>query len=225
MLLVLIPTFLLAGRSLASTGAKRGWSWPWIAVSVLTTAPLIFVQPFVIPTGAMENTLLVGDHILAQRFPKPSPTRGDLIIFMYPIDRHQTFVKRVIGVPGDRVRIFKQVVYQNGVALKEPYVIHKNDYPDFYRDNFPSEPEVNGLLLDAAREMLKNHVVNGELVVPTGKYFVLGDNRDNSLDSRYWGFVNTSDFIGKPLLTYDSKDQTAEAGPHRRRWERLFKFI
>jgi signal peptidase I len=231
-LVVLIPIFVLAGRSLAIPGAERGRAWTWIAVSVLTAAPLIFIQTFVIPTGAMENTLLIGDRILAQRLPKPSPTRGDLIIFMYPIDRHQTFVKRVIGVPGDRIRISKKVVYQNGAALVEPYVIHKNDYPDFYRDNFPSEPEANRMLLDAAREMLKNNVANGEVVVPAGKYFVLGDNRENSFDSRYWGFIGSSDVIGKPLLIYDSMDQTTEdisqqkqAVPKRRRWERLFRFL
>jgi signal peptidase I len=231
-LVVLIPIFFLAGRSLAIPGVERGRGWPWIAVSVVTTAPLIFIQTFVIPTGAMENTLLIGDRILAQRFPKPSLTRGDLIIFRYPIDRHQTFVKRVIGVPGDRIRISKKIVYQNGAALAEPYVIHKNDYPDFYRDNFPSEPEANNMLLDAAREMLRNTMENGEVVVPAGKYFVLGDNRDNSLDSRYWGFVSSSDFIGRPLLIYDSVDETTEdissqkqVGTHRRRWERLFKFL
>jgi signal peptidase I len=230
MLLFLIPTFLLAGRSLASTGAQRGWSW--IALSVLTTVPLIFIQAFVIPNGSMEDTLLIGDRIVAQRFPKPSPMRGDLVIFSYPIDRDQTMIKRIVGIPRDRIRISKAVVYRNGVALEELYGIHKNDYPDSYRDNFPSEPEANSLLLDAAREMLKNNVVNGEVVVPAGKYFVLGDNRDNSLDSRYWGFISSSDVIAKPLLIYDSVDQTTEdvangkqAGPHRRRWERLFKFI
>ena len=233
MLVVMIPLFLLAGRSLAITGIERGRAWPWIAVSVLTTAPLIFVQPFVIPNGSMENTLLVGDRILAQRLPKPSPMRGDLIIFSYPIDRDQTMIKRIAGIPGDRIRISKTVVYRNGVALEEPYVIHKNHYPDFYRDNLPSEPEAGArFVADAAREMLKNHVVNGEVVVPTGKYFVLGDNRDNSFDSRYWGFISSSDVIGKPLLIYDSVDQTTEgiskpkpAGLHRRRWERLFRFI
>jgi signal peptidase I len=179
----------------------------------------------------MENTLLIGDHILAQRFPRPKPMPGDMIVFIYPIDRHQTFIKRVIGVPGDRIRISKKVVYRNGVELSEPYAIHKNDYPDSYQDKFPSEPEADAVV-DAAREMLKNNVVNGEVVVPKGKYFVLGDNRDNSFDSRYWGFISSSDVIGKPLLIYDSVDQTTEdvtngkqAGPHRRRWGRLFKFI
>jgi signal peptidase I len=184
MLLVLIPTFLLTGRSLASTGAQRGPSWPWIVVSVLTTLPLIFVQAFVIPTGAMENTLLIGDHILAQRFPRPKPKPGDMIVFIYPIDRHQTFVKRVIGVSGDRIRISNKAVYRNGVALVEPYAIHTNSFPDSYRDNFPSGPEAAPrFVADAAQEMLKHNVVNGEVVVPAGRFFVLSDNRDNSLDS------------------------------------------
>jgi signal peptidase I len=226
MLVALIPLFLFAGRSLALLGTERGRPWPWIAISVLTTAPLIFIQAFVIPNGSMENTLLIGDRIVAQRFPKPNPMRGDLIIFSYPIDRHQTFVKRVIGVPGDRIRISNKAVYRNGVPLVEPYAIHKSTYPDSYRDNFPGGSEAAPQLVgDAAREMFKNNVVNGELVVPAGKYFVLGDNRDNSLDSRYWGFISSDDFIGKPLLIYDSKDQTAGAGPHRRRWERLVKII
>jgi signal peptidase I len=229
---VLIVLFLPVGKSLAALGTERGRPWPWITASVLTTAPLIFVEVFAIPTGAMENTLLIGDRILAQCLPRPKPMPGDMIVFIYPIDRHQTFVKRVIGVPGDRIRISKKVAYRNGAALQEPYVIHKNDYPDFYRDNFPSEPEPNSPLLHAAREMLKNTVVNGEVVVPAGKYFVLGDNRDNSFDSRYWGFISSTDLVGKPLMIYDSENQSTEditdgtsAGLHRRRWDRLFKLI
>lgn len=164
-----------------------------------------------IPTGAMEDTLLIGDHILVQRFPRPSVARGDLIVFLYPIDRNQTFVKRVIGVPGDRIKIVEKIVYVNGAELREPYVIHKNPYPDSYRDNLPSEPK--GQAADAAREMLNNNVVNGQVVVPQGKYFVLGDNRDNSLDSRYWGFVGNGDVIGKPFLIYDSGEAFQDITP------------
>jgi signal peptidase I len=90
----------------------------------------------------MEDTLLIGDRILVQRFPKPSLTRGDMIVFVYPIDRRQTFVKRVIGVPGDQIRIIDKTVHRNGAALKEPYAVHKTNYVDSYRDNFPSEPGV-----------------------------------------------------------------------------------
>jgi signal peptidase I len=136
-------------------------------------------------------------------------------------------VKRVFGVPGDHIRVAGKIVYRNGAALKQPYAVHKTDYVDSYRDNFPSEP--NNPFTDAAREMLKNQVVNGELVVPDGKYFVLGDNRDMSLDSRYWGFVGSGDLIGKPLLIYDSANQELlsgkSTGSHRVRWNRLLKIL
>ncbi len=225
----LIPLFLFAGRSLAAAGSARGRAWPWIAVSALTLFPLFFIEPFVIPTGAMEETMLIGDHILVQRYPKPSPQRDGLLVFHYPIDRSQTFVKRVIGIPGDRIRISEKIVYRNGAALKEPYVVHKLSFPDSYRDNLPG-PEPNIPLPAAAGEMLTNHVVNGEIIVPEGKYFVLGDNRDNSLDSRYWGLVSTGDLIGKPLLIYDSADQPTDeqgkpTGLRRVRWNRIFKLL
>ena len=180
---VLMAVFLEAGRSLEAAGSKRGWASPWIAIAVLSSAPLLFVRPFVIPTGTMQNTLLIGEHILVRCFPKPKIERGDIVVFVYPVDRSQTFVKRVIGIPGDRIRISAKTTYRNGVPLEEPYAIHKTDYVDAYRDSFPSEP--NTPFAAAARDMLKNHVVNGEVVVPAGKYFVLGDNRDLSLDSRY----------------------------------------
>jgi signal peptidase I len=233
--LFLVPLFFFAGRSLSVAGADRGRAWPWIAVAALTTLPLIFVQAFVMPTGSMEETLLVGDRILVQRFPKPTPVRGDIIVFAYPIDRTQTFTKRVIGIPGDRIKIVNKIVYRNGAVVHEPYVVHKNPYEDSYRDNLPSESEspieAVAPFAAAAKEMLQKHVVNGELVVPAGKYFVLGDNRDNSLDSRYWGFVGFNDLIGKPLLIYDSEQQATELiegrspRSHRVRWNRLFKLL
>lgn len=227
--LVVGSLFLLAGRSLAIAGAERGRTFPWIVFSALVTVPFFFVRPYMIPTGAMENTLLIGDRILAQHFPKPTLERGDMVVFLYPVDRRQSFVKRVIGVPGDRIRISGKAVYRNGAALKEPYAVHKTDYEDHYRDDFPSEP--NTPVFPAAQDMLKG-VVNGEVIVPSGKYFVLGDNRDSSLDSRYWGFVNAGDMIGRPLLIYDSADQPTEEltkgerfVPRRTRWARLFKLL
>jgi signal peptidase I len=122
-----------------------------------------------------------------------------------------------------------KIVYRNGAALEEPYAVHKTDYVDSYRDNFPSEP--NSPFGGAGQEMLKQHVVKGELVVPEGKYFVMGDNRDVSLDSRYWGFVGSGDLIGKPLLIYGSEDQSAEplngraTRSRRVRWGRFFKWL
>jgi signal peptidase I len=199
------------------------------------TVPLLFVRAYNTPTGSMENTLLIGDRILVRVFPRPTPKRGDLVVFRFPPDRKQLSIKRVIGVPGDRLRMKDRVVYLNGVALTEPYVIRQ--FPvDVYRDNLPSGLSDRALestpgLLAAKTEMLQHHVVNGEVVVPAGHYFVLGDNRDNSLDSRYWGFVAQSDVIGKPFLIYDS-DTTNDLNPgfgHRKkqgthtRWDRLFR--
>jgi signal peptidase I len=228
--------FFLAGRSLARAGAERGWTFPWIALSCLFTVPFFFFQFFVIPTGGMENTLLLGDRIVVRVFPRVTPARGDIIVFHYPIDRRQTFIKRVIGLPGDRIRIVSQVIYRNGAALTEPYAVHKFNVVDKYRDNFPGNlsdlavlPGAGEML--AAKDMLQNHVSNGEVVVPPRKYFVLGDNRDNSLDSRYWGFVDASDVIGEPLLIYDSEAAARETpggkagSSHRIRWNRLFKVL
>jgi len=226
--LAIALVFFLAGRSLAAAGGRRGWAWPWIVVSALMTLPFLFVQPFSIPSAGMADTLLIGDRVLVQRFPSRSPERGDVTVFIYPRNRSEVYVKRVIGVPGDHIRIANKIVYRNGVSLHEPYAVHKTDYTDSYRDNFPSEP--TGPYADAARDMLQNHVVNGEVVVPQGACFVLGDNRDDSLDSRYWGFVSFHNLIGKPLLVYYSEDQSSAdvlnktiVGPHRVRWDRLFR--
>lgn len=171
----------------------------------------------------------VGDRFLVRSFPRPAPVRGDIIVFIYPIDSRQTFIKRIVGIPGDHIRISRKVLYRNGTPVTEPWVTHKLDYMDSYRDNFPSAPNVP--LYQPAQRMLEHDVENGEVVVPAGEYFVLGDNRDQSLDSRYWGFVSFSDVIGKPGLIYDSRDpSTAEAtnrpaGGGRIRWNRLFKVL
>jgi signal peptidase I len=220
--------FWSAGRSLAASGRSRGSIWTWVVVSIALPVPFLFVQPFAVPTGSMEKTLLIGDKILALRFPKPQFAFGDLAVFRYPPDHRQTHVKRIIGVPGDRIRLVNKVAYRNGAPLNEPYVIHTTDYVDSYRDNFPSQPPM--IRVDArADEMLQRHVVNGEVVVPDGKYFVLGDNRDASLDSRYWGFVDAAELIAKPLFIYDSAElpssgfrpgTTLKRG--RTRWDRLF---
>lgn len=216
LIFAMVALFFFAGRSLAAASSPRGRAFPWIAVSMLSIVPFPFIHAFVITTGSMENTLLLGDHFLVRSFPKPVPARGDIIVFRFPMDRRDTTLKRIIGVPGDRIRISRKIVYRNGVALAEPFAIHKSDYADSYRDNFPSEPTTS--LIEAGLDMLKNHVVDGAVVVPDGKYFVMGDNRDNSLDSRYWGFVSTGDLIGKPILIYSSRDEA-----HRIRWDRFFR--
>jgi signal peptidase I len=194
----------------------------WIAEWVVNAIVLLFVftsvaQSFVVPTGSMETNVLIGDHIIVDKlaYSPPGPwskhllpyqevRRGDIVVFRWPVDIRQNYVKRVIGVPGDRVKIVAKQLYLNGRVVPEPYKVHIREYPDSYADNFPSEP--NAPMPAGAVGMLREHVVNGELVVPPGHYFVLGDNRDNSLDSRYWGFVPRANITGKPWLIYWSYD-------------------
>jgi len=180
------------------------------------------LQAFKIPTGSMEDTLLIGDHLLVDKLayapggavsrlflPYHEVKRGDIIVFRYPVDIKQTFVKRVMGVPGDHIRLENKNVILNGHKLVEPYKIHKTEYIDSYRDNFPSQP--NFPQYERGQAMLENNVRNGEIVVPQGSYFAMGDNRDSSLDSRYWGFVPRENIIGKPLIIYWSYDAPTEA--------------
>ena len=229
-----------------------------IAEWVVTIVLLLFgtttlVQAFVIPTGSMEDTLLIGDHLLVDKLayapynalgqhllPYDPIKRGDIIVFRYPVDIRQTFVKRVIGVPGDRIRLVNKQVYRNEEKIYEPYTFFKTDFIDPYRDDFPAIP--SGQVLDRGLAMLEHNVVNGEAVVPPGYYFAMGDNRDSSLDSRYWGFVPRENVIGKPLIIYWSYDATTEAlaGPTisidhffdlvqhfftKTRWRRTFKLV
>ncbi len=195
-------------------GAVAEWT---ITILLLLFGTTTLVQAFVIPTGSMEDNLLIGDHLLVDKLtyspaggiskhllPFEEPKHGDIIVFRYPVDPQQTFVKRVIGLPGDRIKVVDKVVYRNGVKLNEPYVVHKTNYIDSYRDNFPSDPDLH--LDPRGMAMLQNNQVNGEIVVPPDSYFAMGDNRDYSLDSRYWGFVPRDYIIGKPLMVYWSYD-------------------
>jgi len=202
----------------AKAEPPRGTIAEWtVTILLLLFGTTTLVQAFVIPTGSMEDTLLIGDHLLVDKlaYAPPGPIskyvlpysevkRGDIIVFRYPIDIRQTFVKRVIGVPGDRLRVEKKDVFLNGKKLAEPYKVHKSDMFDSYRDYFPTEPNVR--LYEPAQVMLEKNVANGEVLVPPGHYFAMGDNRDSSLDSRYWGFVPRENIIGKPLIIYWSYD-------------------
>ena len=226
--LLLAALFFLTARSLARAQGTPGGPHPWIAVSVLIVIPWVFLQAFSIPSAAMEDTLLIGDYVLVQRWPKPVVVRGDVVVFPYPLNPHETYVKRVVGVPGDRLRIVNKILYRSGTPVLEPYAMHKTTYVDAYRDNFPSQP--NTPLQQPAQDMLASHVVNGEVLVPVGKYFVMGDNRDNSLDSRYFGFVDSATVLGKPTLIYNSIDRPISDAliPQRRgrvRWNRLFRIV
>jgi signal peptidase I len=193
-------------------------------------------QNFEIPSGSMKNTLLVGDHLLVDRVSFAPPTkwapfvhyrqvqRGDVIVFYKPNPESPDLilVKRVIGVPGDRIHLLNGVVYLNGVAQTEPFKLE--DDPEEprapyipYRDDFPAvPPTVNDGLTEVWAQELATNIQNGDVVVPAGKVFAMGDNRHNSLDGRYWGFVPQENIMGRPMFVYWSfktpNDQETKTG-------------
>jgi signal peptidase I len=181
----------------------RTWQWVLTGIGIITVAAFLAgmstFRSYTIPTGSMENTLRVGDHILTT--PDTSVERGDIIVY-HPIGRpSETYLKRVVGIPGDHIRIVDKPFLLNGVAMKEPYVQHTTAYVDNYRDNFPSS-EIGPLATPAVLAMLRDHVRDNELIVPPGNYFVMGDNRDNAADSRFEGFAPFEKVIGKPWLIW-----------------------
>ena len=217
--------------------------WEWtkifqISVLLFLLVRTFFVEAFKIPSGSMEGTLLVGDFLLVNklvygaelpftgtRLPAlRTPTRGDVIVFEYPEDLTKNFVKRLVGVPGDTLAMRDGVLYRNGAAVREDYAVHREAGDDGARDEFRWQR--NHLLASAAPEAGFPPSRNnwGPLVVPDGNYFVLGDNRDNSLDSRYWGFVADSLVKGRPMVVYYSFDPDSSNGMDwltRIRWSRL----
>lgn len=204
---------------------REAVSWLWVAAAFLLIEGTL-MQARVIPSGSMERTLLVGDHLLVSRFGYDAevpftgwhvrlwrePHRQQVVIFRAPLPGAPDFVKRVIGLPGDTVEIRRGVVWVNGKALEEPY------------RNTLADPQEN----------------YAAVMVPPARYFVLGDNRGNSYDSRYWGFVPRSAIVGTPVVIYMSlraPDQAWQPGqlherfyayvnallhPHLVRWNRLF---
>ncbi|WP_029457585.1 signal peptidase I [Solidesulfovibrio alcoholivorans] len=168
------------------------------------------VQAFKIPSGSMLDTLLIGDHLLVNKFlygtripftdkvilPIEEPADGDVIVFEFPEDTSKDFIKRIIGAPGDVLEMKDKVVYRNGQKLDEPYVKHTDPNIQARRDNF------------------------GPITVPPGKYFAMGDNRDESYDSRFWGFVDKDKIRGKAWVIYWSWD-----GPADIRWSRIGNLV
>ena len=260
-----------------ASNAVRGFINEWtINILILLFGTTTLVQAFIVPTGSMETTVRVGDHLLVDKlsYANPGPIskyflpytplkRGDVFVFRWPLDISQNYVKRVMGVPGDHIRLhawtdpdghIHKDVFLNGKQLTEPYIQHvRPGMPlmiDSYPDNFPAGPptipqvasqadsEVDSAREDLARaeaahldtriaaaqvnlaaaqrkaaalNFLAQNIVNGEVVVPEGYYWAMGDNRDNSSDSRYWGFVPRENVIGKPLLVFWSYDaETAD---------------
>jgi signal peptidase I len=208
------------------------------------------VQPFRIPSGSMEPTLLVGDFLLVDKqgfgfddsqdiFPAATIHRGDIIIFHFPVDPNTHLIKRVVGIPGDHLRLHDNHVYINGQPLTEPYAVYRPSPPDTFRDSFPRleravDPDIN----PAWWIRMHTLIDHGELIIPAGDYFVLGDNRNGSEDSRYWGFVPRANIVGKPLFIYlslrlNENDPTSENPPattsksllHFARWRRIFTIV
>jgi signal peptidase I len=225
-----------------------------IIVIVLFVITFI-VQAFQIPSESMENTLLIGDYLLVDKvhfgqggistwfLPYRPLKRGDIVVFHYPVDPSQHFVKRLIGIPGDHIYLRNKTVFLNDAPLEENYAIHAWGDHDMYRDNFPSERDMSGQVDAKWRVDLRRYLENGELVVPPDQYFVMGDNRDHSLDSRYWGFVPRANVVGRPLVIYLSvrhrDDEVAGAGNDKlfssghllthvwqfARWNRMFHLV
>jgi signal peptidase I len=201
----------------------RGFAAEWaVTILMYLFVTTTLVQAYVVPTGSMEGNLRIGDHMLVDRVAYASPgdigrrvlpyrdvARGDIVAFLYPEDVRQTYVKRVIGLPGDHIRLQAKQVIRNGRRLIEPYTQHIDPAIFPYRDNFPTGPEP--FTKPRGVDMFEHDVKNGEVIVPAGALFVLGDNRENSEDSRFWGFVPREYVVGKPLVVYWSYDApTAE---------------
>jgi signal peptidase I len=231
--------------------------------AVLVTGLFIItfiVQAFEIPSSSMENTLLIGDHVFVNREQFAPRTRwmgpilpyrqirhGDIVVFLSPAEPGLYVVKRIIGIPGDRLHLRDGVVYRNGEKLNEPYVIHQPSEGESnpYRDNFPAvAPSEFSNVTPDWELALPHHIEGDDLVVPPNSYFGMGDNRDVSLDSRYWGFIPSENVIGRPMFIYWSFETPAgqylERGFSQRvgflahvvlhffdetRWRRTFKVV
>jgi signal peptidase I len=212
-----------------------------IAVILALFIRTFVVQAFKIPTGSMENNLLIGDHLLVNKFvfgptetgaertllPVGTIKRRDIIVFKYPEDPERDFIKRVIGLPGETVEVREKKVYINGTALDEPYV------------HFLAPPSAPSELHEVTSFDVRERF--GPVTVPADQYFMMGDNRDNSADSRYWGFLRRDYIKGKALVIYwsyqaereDYQDESAGATVKglvsvfahfftRTRWDRMF---
>jgi len=187
--------------------------------SVLVTGLFIItfvLQAFEIPSGSMENTLLIGDHVFVNReqfappasalgklLPYRTPKNDEVAVFVSPLQPGLFLVKRIIGIPGDRLRLRDGVVYRNGEKLDEPFTLHKPaDQRSVYANNFPSVPPDGESVPPGWARTQSEYVENGELVVPSGHFFGMGDNRDNSFDSRFFGLIPQENLIGRPMFIY-----------------------
>jgi signal peptidase I len=181
-----------------------------IAVILALFVRTFVVQAFKIPTGSMENNLLIGDHLLVNKLvfgpsasrierallPERDIRRGDIIVFKYPEDRERDFIKRVIGLPGETLEVKDKRVYINGKRIDEPYV------------HFLEPPQGAAAFSEVTSYDLRERY--GPITIPADKYFVMGDNRDNSQDSRYWGLLPRDDVKGRAVMIYWSYESETE---------------
>jgi signal peptidase I len=211
----------------------------FLASLAVTLVMVLFImtfvgQTFAIPSSSMENTLLIGDHLFVNRvgfapstswmgplLPYRPIQRGQIIVFFSPAQKDLHLVKRVIGIPGDRLHLRQGVVYRNGEKLDEKYVIHSDmaGY-DLYRDNFPLGQPYGGAT-PAWQENLPQHIEGEDIVVPENSYFAMGDNRDVSFDSRYWGFVPRENIVGQPTYIYWSFETASDEYLHTEFGDRI----
>jgi len=230
------------GQTIGGTVSATRMLWDWmrsllVAFMLFLVVRAVVVEAFKIPTSSMENTLLVGDFLLVNkgiygawipgtRFRLPvfaEPERGEVIVFNPPHEPEKNYVKRLVGVPGDTLEMRGKVLYVNGVALDEPYAQYHDREGDAVH---PGMGWQRGHLVasPAPSRYYPSRDTWGPIVVPDGHYFVLGDNRDNSEDSRYWGFVERDAIRGRPWVVYYSFDRLrGEPAPwlNSVRWERV----
>ena len=232
------------GPSVAAGPARQnpfGSAWDWtrsvaLAVVLFLGIRAFAVEAFKIPTSSMENTLLVGDFLLVNkavygpvipglnvRLPGfREPQRGDVVVFHPPHEPEKNYVKRLVGAPGDTLEMHDKVLYLNGAPVPEPYVHYIDRGGDAVHPGMRWQS--NHLIASTTRTYHPSRDNWGPLVVPEDEYFVLGDNRDNSEDSRYWGFVDRDQIRGRPWFVYYSFDPSAsESAPWARavRWARI----
>jgi signal peptidase I len=186
-----------------------------ILVAALFTLTFI-LQPFSIPSESMERTLLVGDFLLVNKsmlappgwwgwlMPYRAPKRGDILVFHFPLDPPDHLVKRVVAAPGDRLRVHDGHAVVNGIASPEPYAVFEHSYADPYRDQFPVAPSSDPAVDTRWALEMRHEIQGGQLLVPEDSYFAMGDNRNHSRDSRYWGYVPEENVVGTPFLIYFS---------------------
>jgi signal peptidase I len=200
-----------------------------IAVFVVT----FIVQAFQIPSESMERTLLIGDYLLVDKahyghsgfwewlLPYHPVQHQDIIVFRYPVNPQQHFVKRVVGIPGDHIRLINKHVYVNGEPQPDFYAEFNWSQHDKFRDNFPNNGQFGDRTTPNWYLEARKLVEDDQLIVPQGYYFVLGDNRDDSYDSRYWGLVPAENIVGRPLIIYWSMPRNRSAGEGTSHSDRL----